>query len=138
MVGEELVYQVYGEGDFRKAQGASLDASGTWPGNGGAVYSMAVQPGGNILLGTTDFATYGEVELRTGDGDWIATVPTGIAPGVIRVTGMTADVVDVQPTVADEVARYDLLGRPVPSGASGPQVVVMSDGRARLEWRAAD
>ena len=138
MVGEELVYQVYGEGDFRKAQGASLDASGTWPGNGGAVYSMAVQPDGNILLGTTDFATYGEVELRTGDGDWVASVPTGIAPGVIRVTGTTSDVADVQLTVADEVARYDLLGRPIEDAASGPQVVVMSDGRARLEWRAAD
>jgi len=36
------------------------------------------------------------------------------------------------------VARYDLLGRPIEDAASGPQVVVMSDGRARLEWRAAD
>jgi len=99
---------------------------------------MAVQSGGDILLGTTDFATYGEVEVRTGDGDWIATVPTGIAPGVIRVTGTTSEVADVQLTVADEVARYDLLGRPIEDAASGPQVVVMSDGRARLEWRAAD
>ena len=99
---------------------------------------MAVQPGGNILLGTTDFTTYGEVELRTGDGDWIVTVPTGIAPGVIRVTGTTSGVADVQPTAAEEVARFDLMGRPIEDATSGPQVVVMSDGRARLEWRAGD
>ena len=138
MVGEELVFQVYGEGEFRKADGASLLASGTWPGNGGSVYSMAVQSGGDVLLGTTDFATYGEVELRSGEGDWIATVPTGIAPGVIRVTGATSEVSVVKPMELEETARFDLLGRPVESGVSGPQVVVMSDGRAWLEWRAAD
>ena len=65
-------------------------------------------------------------------------MPTGIAPGIIRVTGTTSGVANVQPTLADEVARFDLLGRPIEGAASGPHVVVMSDGRARLEWRAAD
>ena len=138
IVGVEVVYQVYGEGNFRSAEGATLEAGGFWPGNGLTAYSMAVGPNGDILLGHTDFSTYGELDIRDALGMQVASVATGIAPGVIRVTGTTSGVADVQPTVATEMARFDLLGRPVKSGVSGPQVVVMSDGRARLEWRSAD
>lgn len=137
-LGDEVVYQVYGEGDFRKAEGATLDASGFWPGNGLTAYSMAVQSNGDILIGHTDFGTYGELDIRDAMGMQVASVATGIAPGVICVASETSAVSDVPTVQAEEVARYDLLGRPLSAGTSGPQVVVLSDGRARLEWKAAD
>ena len=138
IVGDEVVYQVYGEGDFRKADGATLDSSGTWPGNGISVYSMAVRPSGEVLLGHTDFATYGEVELRSGDGDLLGSVTTGIAPGVIRVAPSASAVAEVPDEIAEEVSRFDLLGRNVEANSSGLQVVLMSNGKAHLEWRSAD
>lgn len=138
ILGEEVVYQVYGEGDFRKALGATLDASGSWPGNGLNAYSMAVRSNGDVLLGHTDFGTYGELDIRDAEGIQVASVATGIAPGVIRLVSSTSAIADVETASAVEVARYDLLGRPVHGEASGPQVVVLSDGRARMEWKAAD
>lgn len=137
IIDDEVVYQVYGEGDFRKADGATLDSSGTWPGNGISVYSMAVR-GSDVLLGHTDFATYGEVELRSGDGELIASVTTGIAPGVMRVAPSTSAVSEMPVEVTEEVSRFDLLGRNVDSRSAGLQVVLMSNGKARLEWRSAD
>lgn len=138
IVGEEVVYQVYGEGDFRKADGATLASSGTWPGNGTSVYSMAVRPSGEVLLGNTDFATYGEVELRSGDGELLGSVATGIAPGVVRVAPATSAVPETPDAITEEVSRFDLLGRNVDANGSGLQVVLMSNGKAHLEWRSAD
>ena len=136
--GNEVVFQVYGEGGFRKVDGSTLVTSGSWPGNGYPVYSMAVRTAGDVLLGLTDFATYGGLELLNPEGEWMASVSTGIAPGVIRLASSTSGMVEVPVEVVEVVGRYDLLGRPADGHIGGPHVVVMSDGRARLEWRQAD
>ena len=99
---------------------------------------MAVRSNGDILLGHTDFGTYGALDIRDAEGMEVASVATGIAPGVIRVVSATSAVPDLPTVQIEEMARYDLLGRPLRPGASGPQVVVLADGRARLEWKAAD
>ena len=95
--GEDVVFQVYGEGEFRKADGVDLTESGSWPGNGSAVYSMAVADDGRVLLGNTDFVSSGEVEIRGADGTLLYAVSTGIAPGRI-VIAPTASAVGDMPT----------------------------------------
>ena len=76
---DEVVFQVYGEGEFRIADGVGLTNVGSWPGNGMSVYSMAVADDGRFFLGNTDFASSGDVEVRAADGALLA---TGNAPGV--------------------------------------------------------
>jgi len=65
-------------------------------------------------------------------------VATGIAPGVVRVAPATSAVPETPDAITEEVSRFDLLGRNVDANGSGLQVVLMSNGKAHLEWRSAD
>ena len=136
--GEDVVFQVYGEGEFRKADGEGLTESGSWPGNGSAVYSMAVADDGRVLLGNTDFVSAGEVEIRGADGALLHAVSTGIAPGRM-VIAPTASAVGAMPTLTPDahvVSRHDLMGRAVEEGQTGLQLVRWSDGRVQKVYLA--
>ena len=45
-----------------------------------------------VLLGGTDFATTGQVDILNLEGEVLATVSTGIAPGQIVVQSATTNV----------------------------------------------
>jgi hypothetical protein len=133
-----VLYQVYGEAGFRKADGQSLEAAEGWTGNGNPVYSMAIVPQGQALLGMTDFATSGSVELWGLDGDMVWSLEVGISPGRIVVVSGTSDVPDVSAPRGTVVGTFDLLGRPMASGATGMAIQLWSDGRVTKTFRTAD
>ena len=129
-IGEDILFQVYGEGHFRRADGMALTDAGSWPGNGTAVYSMAVAEDGRILLGNTDFIGSGHVEVRQADGALMHTVETGIAPGRIVLSPTVNSVGNLEEDAAgaEIVSRHDLMGRPVSPDAPGLQLVRLANG----------
>lgn len=137
-IGEDILFQVYGEGNFRRADGAALTDAGSWPGNGSAVYSMAVAEDGRILLGNTDFIGSGHVEVRQADGALMHTVETGIAPGRIVLSPTVNAVGNMEDAAAgaEIVSRHDLMGRPVSHDAPGLQLVRFANGRVKKVFQA--
>ena len=131
-----VLYQVYGEAGFRKADGATLAAEEGWSGNGGSVYAMQVLSSGQVLLGTTDFATAGAVEMWDFEAGLQWSIPVGIAPGKMQVS-MTASAVQEVEGPRTIVETVDLLGRPVKSG-KGMLLHLWSDGTVTKELRLAD
>ena len=137
-LGDNVVFQVYGEGEFRIADGVDLTNAGSWPGNGMPVYSMAVAEDGRFFLGSTDFASSGDVEIRAADGTWLATVNTGVAPGRIVVAPVSNGVEVAVPVAqtSEVVFRCDMMGRPVTSDQTGLQLLRMADGRVLKVYQA--
>jgi hypothetical protein len=139
-LGNNIVFQVYGEGDFRLVNPENLTSAGPWPGNGLSAYSMCVSPD-FVLLGGTDFVTAGQVDVLDVDGAVLASVSTGIAPGKIvmqptlTAIGETAD----DPASKREVkAEFDVLGRPCLEGAPGLRVVLFTDGTSEMRYKLVD
>lgn len=139
-LGDNIVFQVYGEGDFRLAHPSSLVSAGPWPGNGLSAYSMCVTSNA-VLLGGTDFATTGQVDILDLEGEVLATVSTGIAPGQIVVQSATTNVAESVNTNSEGrevMAQYDVLGRPCGSNAAGLRVVHFTNGEAEMRYQLAD
>lgn len=133
-----VLYQVYGEAGFRKADGVNLDALEGWSGNGGAVYAMASLSGDRFLLGTTDFATSGVLEMWDLESGFQWELPIGVAPGSIVVTG--GEVSDVPAPVSGPkvlMATYDLMGRAQAPG-QGLLLQQWSDGTVTKKFQLAD
>lgn len=137
-LGDNVVFQVYGEGDFRIADGVGLTNVGSWPGNGMSVYSMAVAEDGRFFLGNTDFVSSGDVEVRAADGTWLASVNTGVAPGRIVMAPVSSSVEAMVPaaSTSEVVSRCDMMGRPVEAGQAGLQLVRLADGRVLKVYQA--
>lgn len=133
-----ILYQVYGEGGFRKADGMTLVENGAWDGNGQSVYAMAMLPGERVLLGMTDFATTGSVELWDLQGGWSWTVPVGVAPGRLVVSSTVSEVPAPDARTADRMGAWDILGRPMQDGTAGLRLVRWTDGTVTKEFRQAD
>lgn len=131
-----VLYQVYGESGFRKADGATLAELEGWSGNGGSVYAMQVVSAGQVLLGTTDFATTGVLEMWDFEAGMQWSIPVGIAPGKIEVALSTNTVPEVGST-RTLLGTVDLLGRPVASG-KGMLLHLWSDGSVSKEMRLTD
>lgn len=136
--GDGVLYQVYGEGGFRKAHGTTLAESGIWDGNGQSVYAMAMLPGDRVLLGMTDFATVGSVELWDMEQGWSWTVPVGVAPGRLAVSSAVSEVPSAAAHNAHPVGAWDMMGRPLQGAGSGLRLVRWSDGTVTKEFRSAD
>lgn len=132
-----VIYQIYGEGGFRRADGGTLAPLEGWSGNGQAVYSMAVVPETGALLGVTDFVGTGTVELRTWDGVQLWSVPVGVAPGRMVVAAVASSVVE---PIGNrwKTACFDVLGRPRSMEDAGLSIFQWSDGSVTKEFRAAD
>ena len=129
--GDDIIFQVYGEGDFRLAEAAGLTEVGTWAGNGMSVYSMAVTADNRVMLGNTDFVASGSVEVRDADGQWLSTVVTGVAPGriVVAPTANGVGSLEADSRLNDVVSRHDVMGRPVTADQGGLQLLRLADGR---------
>lgn len=131
-----VLYQVYGEAGFRKADGGTLEELEGWNGTGGSVYTMAVLSADQALLGTTDFATEGLVEMWDFEEGIQWSIPVGISPGKIEVAFATSAVVEM-PQERTLISTVDLLGRPNASG-KGMLLHQWSDGTVTKELRLAD
>lgn len=131
-----VLYQIYGEGGFRKADGGTLEALEGWNGNGGSVYTMSVLSPDQTLLGTTDFATEGVVELWDFETGLQWAVPVGISPGKIAVAFSTNAIVETTGR-RTLIGTVDLLGRPHASG-NGMLLHQWSDGTVTKELRLTD
>ena len=136
--GDGVLYQVYGEDGFRKAQGTTLAENGSWDGNGQSVYAMAMLPGDRVLLGMTDFATVGTVELWDMEEGWSWTVPVGVAPGRLVVASTVSGVPSAPMQTAHPLGAWDIMGRPLQDAGSGLRLVRWSDGTVTKEFRSAD
>lgn len=137
---EGVLFQVYGEGDFRKADGLTLAEDDGWAGNGGAVYCMLPLYGEQVALGTTDFSTNGAIELWHFEDGLLWTVQTGIAPGAMLWQSNVQGVPESEgaPVVLEV---YDMMGRPVKDLEIVPgklSVIRWSDGAVTKEWRGQD
>jgi hypothetical protein len=133
-----VLYQVYGEAGFRKADGATLDALEGWSGNGGAVYAMASLSEDRFLLGTTDFATTGVLEMWDLSSGFQWDLPVGVAPGSIAVAGsVTSSVPALSSGPKVLVATYDLMGRAHAFG-QGLRIEQWSDGTVTKKFQLTD
>lgn len=80
-----------------------------------AAYSLAIHPQyGWTCAGVTDYATFGNVEIRTDEGELLATVPVGISPGTlvwradVASSVVEGTVTNVRPSLA---GSWDVLGK---------------------------
>ena len=112
----KLAIQISGESGLRLLDGSSM----AWEGevlnaDAPAAYSLISHPEfGWTCAGVTDYDTFGEVQFRTSEGEWIATVPVGVSPG--SLAWRTLDVSDVDanaPLMPQRAAagEWDVLGR---------------------------
>ena len=137
-----VMFQVYGEGDFRKADGTTLAEVEGWSGNGNSVYSMVLSGANAVALGMTDFATSGHVELWDFDQGIQWSVITGIAPGRMVVSqGVSSIGEPVGNGGRVAVQAYDLLGRSMDGVRPEPGILTLirwSDGTVTKEFRTQD
>jgi len=93
------------------------------------------------MLGGTDFATTGSIDIMGMNGELLSSLSTGIAPGKIVALPQASSVSNALDTPSEAkvaTGRFDLLGRPCATGHSGLQVVRFLDGSAETVFRLAD
>ena len=137
-----VLFQVYGEGDFRKADGTTLAEVEGWSGNGMSVYSMVLSGDNRVALGMTDFASTGHVELWDFEQGIQWSAVTGVAPGRMVLSQGVSNVGE-SVLSRDRVAEqaYDLLGRPLGGAQAVPGALTLirwSDGTVTKEFRTRD
>jgi len=79
-----------------------------------SAYSLAVHPQyGWTFAGVTDYATFGEVQIRTTTGEILATVPVGISPGTLVWQDTETSDLDKLPIASapQRSGAWDLMGR---------------------------
>ena len=116
-VDTKLAVQISGENGLRLLDGPSMvwEEGAVLNADAPSAYSLIVHPShGWTCAGVTDYVTYGEIQIRTAEGEWLATVPVGVSPG--SLAWRTLDVSNL-----DEVAlpvvqghaegQWDALGR---------------------------
>ena len=133
-----VMYQVYGEGGFRKADGQTLEALEGWEGNGNSVYSMAMVEGNRAVLGMTDFSTTGHVEFWHLEDGLLWSCEVGVSPGRMVVSSPVADVPSLSEDRGEVVGAFDVLGRPLPLDAPGFSIQLWSNGSVTKAYRTAD
>jgi hypothetical protein len=142
--GDGVLFQVYGEGDFRKADGTTLNPLQGWSGNGMSAYSMAVSETHGVALGMTDFTSTGHVELWDFNEGLTWAAPTGIAPGRMVFSQEVSSVADADlesNPVREVIQVWDILGRPLDRRDAEPGILSFirwSDGSVTKELKARD
>lgn len=79
-----------------------------------SAYSLAVHPQyGWTFAGVTDYATFGEVQIRTTTGEILATVPVGISPGTLVWQDTETSDLDKLPIASapQRSGTWDVMGR---------------------------
>ena len=85
MVDSKLAVQISGENGLRVLDTSGMDwEEEVLNAEGSTAYSLIAHPEyGWTCAGVTDYATYGEIQIRSSDGDLLATVPVGVSPGTL-------------------------------------------------------
>ena len=83
-VDTKLAVQVSGENGLRLLDGPSMiwEEGAVLNADAPSAYSLITHPTyGWTCAGVTDYVTFGEVQIRTAEGELLATVPVGVSPG---------------------------------------------------------
>ena len=115
-VDTKLAVQISGENGLRLLDGPSMvwEEGAVLNADAPSAYSLITHPTyGWTCAGVTDYVTFGEIQIRTAEGEWLATVPVGVSPGSLawrssEVSNLEEAVFPTTKTVAGE---WDGLGR---------------------------
>ena len=83
-VDTKLAVQISGENGLRLLDGPSMvwEEGAVLNADAPSAYSLITHPTyGWTCAGVTDYVTFGEIQIRTAEGEWLATVPVGVSPG---------------------------------------------------------
>ena len=83
-VDTKLAVQISGENGLRLLDGPSMvwQEGAVLNADAPSAYSLITHPTyGWTCAGVTDYVTFGEIQIRTVEGEWLATVPVGVSPG---------------------------------------------------------
>jgi len=83
-VDTKLAVQISGENGLRLLDGPSMvwEEGAVLNADAPSAYSLIAHPTyGWTCAGVTDYVTFGEIQIRTAEGEWLATVPVGVSPG---------------------------------------------------------
>lgn len=116
-VENKLAVQISGETGLRLLDGESMEweEGGVLNADAPAAYSLISHPEfGWTCAGVTDYVTFGEVQFRTSEGEWIATVPVGVSPGSLAWRSLDVSDVGENALLMQQRAsagEWDVLGR---------------------------
>ena len=116
-VDTKLAVQISGENGLRLLDGPSMvwEEGAVLNADAPSAYSLITHPTyGWTCAGVTDYVTYGEIQIRTAEGEWLATVPVGVSPGSLawrssEVSNLEEAALPMATTRAE--GEWDGLGR---------------------------
>ena len=115
-VDSKLAIQISGEHGLRVLNPSAMDWEEEVLNAGDSTaYSLIAHPEyGWTCAGVTDYVTYGEVQIRTSGGDFLATVPVGVSPGTLAWRSTEVSSIDHprdMHKLEDVRGSWDVLGR---------------------------
>ena len=115
-VDTKLAVQISGENGLRLLDGPSMvwEEGAVLNADAPSAYSLITHPTyGWTCAGVTDYVTFGEIQIRTAEGEWLATVPVGVSPGSLAWrSSEVANLGEVTfPATTTSAGEWDGLGR---------------------------
>ncbi|MEC7693967.1 MAG: hypothetical protein VX446_06230 [Bacteroidota bacterium] len=115
-VDTKLAVQISGENGLRLLDGPSMvwEEGEVLNADAPSAYSLITHPTyGWTCAGVTDYVTFGEIQIRTAEGEWLATVPVGVSPGSLAWrSSEVANLGEVTfPATTTSAGEWDGLGR---------------------------
>lgn len=115
-VDTKLAVQISGENGLRLLDGPSMvwEEGAVLNADAPSAYSLITHPTyGWTCAGVTDYVTFGEIQIRTAEGEWLATVPVGVSPGSLAWrSSEVSNLGEVAlPVTTTGVGEWDGLGR---------------------------
>ena len=115
-VDTKLAVQISGENGLRLLDGPSMvwEEGAVLNADAPSAYSLITHPTyGWTCAGVTDYVTFGEIQIRTAEGEWLATVPVGVSPGSLAWRSLeVSNLGEVAPPATTTGAGdWDGLGR---------------------------
>ena len=115
-VDTKLAVQISGENGLRLLDGPSMvwEEGAVLNADAPSAYSLITHPTyGWTCAGVTDYVTFGEIQIRTAEGEWLSTVPVGVSPGSLawRSSEVTNLGEVALPATTTGAGEWDGLGR---------------------------
>ena len=115
-VDTKLAVQISGENGLRLLDGPSMvwEEGAVLNADAPPAYSLITHPTyGWTCAGVTDYVTFGEIQIRTAEGEWLSTVPVGVSPGSLawRSSEVTNLGEVALPATTTGAGEWDGLGR---------------------------
>ena len=115
-VDSKLAVQISGENGLRLLDGPSMiwEEGTLLNADAPSAYSLITHPTyGWTCAGVTDHESFGEIQIRTAEGEWLATVPVGVSPG--SLAWRSSEVSNLEevtfPATTTAAGEWDGLGR---------------------------